>query len=133
VFAIDPLDVDLPHVRSLVVVRKTSSASACPEEHTTACYLSSRLPGPAAEFARFIRGHWGGCEIRNHWVRDALWAEDKTRSKNWNLNANLAILRAGLIALRARAASDLSWPVIFERAAHKPSFPFNLVTKPASK
>jgi hypothetical protein len=118
-------------VRSLIVVHKTSATAARPDEATTSYYVSSRRPGPAEEFARLIRGHWGGCEIRNHWVRDALWAEDKTRSKNWTLNANLALLRAALIALRAQAAAHLSWPVLFERAAHKPSFPFQLVTQRA--
>ena len=64
-------------------------------------------------------------------MRDALWAEDRTRSKNWNLNANLAVLRTGLIALRAQRAAHLSWPALFELAAHQPAFPFRLVTKPA--
>ena len=119
-------------MRSLIVVRKTSSTAARPDEETTSYYVSSRRPGPAAEFAGHIRGHWGGCEIRNHWVRDALWAEDRTRSRNWNLNASLALLRATLIALRAQTAAHLNWPVLFERCAHKPSFTFQLVTQPIS-
>lgn len=127
----EPLDVNLPHVRSLTVVHKTSAVGTAPDVATTSYYLSSRLPGPAKPFAAAIRGHWGGCEIRNHWVRDALWAEDRTRSKNWHFNANLAVLRAGLIALRADRAADLSWPVLFELAARQPAFPFRLVTKPA--
>jgi predicted transposase YbfD/YdcC len=126
----EPLEADLPCVSSLVVVHKTSSTATEPEEETASYYLSSRLPGPAEEFARAIGGHWGGSEIRNHWVRDALWAEDKTRSKHWHLNANLAVLRAGLIALRAQAAAHWSWPALFEHCAHKPSLPFHLVTQP---
>jgi predicted transposase YbfD/YdcC len=54
-------------------------------------YLSSLIPQSATRFARLVRGHWGGAEIRNHWVCDALFEEDSTRSKN--LNANLAVLR----------------------------------------
>lgn len=123
----------MPYVRSLIVVRKTSSTAAAPDEQTTSYYLSSRLPGPAANFAQAIRGHWGGCEIRNHWVRDALWAEDKTRSRHWHLNANLAVLRAGLIALRAQTTAHLSWPMLFERCAHQLAFPFRLLTQPPSK
>ncbi|HUF61178.1 MAG TPA: hypothetical protein VMN36_03815, partial [Verrucomicrobiales bacterium] len=53
-------------------------------------------------------------------VRDALWAEDKTRSRNWTLNANLAILRASLISLRSRHAASHPWPHIFEYCAHRP-------------
>ena len=125
----EPLEADLPYVRSLIVVHKTSSIAAAPEVETTSYYLSSRLPGPAEDFATAIRGHWGGCEIRNHWVRDALWAEDRTRSKHWHLNANLAVLRATLIALRAQRVGHLSWPVLFEQSARHPAFPFRLLTK----
>jgi len=124
--------VDLPYVRSLIVVHKTSSRAAAPDVATTSYYLSSRLPGPAADFARAIRGHWGGSEIRNHWVRDALWAEDRTRSKHWHLNASLAVLRAGLIALRARTVAHLSWPQLFERCAYHPAFPLRLLTQSPS-
>jgi len=55
-----------------------------------------------------IRSHWGGCEIRNHWVRDAIFEEDSTRSKNVNLNGNLAILRGALVALKALLVPDRS-------------------------
>jgi hypothetical protein len=64
------------------------------------------------------------CEIRNHWVRDALWEEDATRSKNLNLNGNLAVLRC---ALKSRHACHLSWPAIFERSAASTSLPYNLI------
>ena len=87
-------------------------------EDPVSYFLGSRLPGPAELFAQLIRGHWGGCEIRNHWVRDALWEEDKTRSGNWALNACLAILRVALISVRFWQDVTLSWPRIFEQCAH---------------
>ncbi len=116
-------------MRTLIVVEKTSSAALNPEEPSFSFYVSNRLPAPAREFALHIRGHWGGCEIRNHWVRDALWAEDRTRSKNWNLNANLAVLRAGLIALKTQCVPHLSWPALFELSSFNPSIPFRLLTQ----
>jgi predicted transposase YbfD/YdcC len=85
------------------------------------------IPQSAVRFARLVRGHWGGGEIRNHWVRDALFEEDATRSKNLNLNGNLAVLRCALIALKSRHASQLSWPTIFELSGLKPAVPYNLV------
>ena len=88
-------------------------------------YLSSLIPQSATRFARLVRGHWGGAEIRNHWVCDALFEEDSTRSKN--LNANLAVLRCTVITLKARQASHLSWPTIFELSGLKPTVPYNLV------
>ena len=40
-----------------------------------------------------IRGHWGGCEIRNHWRKDACLLEDKTPSRNPTIVAALALVR----------------------------------------
>jgi hypothetical protein len=127
------MEVNLPFVRCLIVVHKTSSDNLKPDENLTSYYLSSRLPGPAESFAKHIRGHWRGSEIRNHWVRDTLWGEDKTRSKNWNLNANLAILRAGLIALIPCCDVTLSWPALFELVSFQPAYAFHLITKSTPK
>ena len=113
------------------MVEKTSTKGSEPqsEEQTCSYYLSSHPPRDAEFFAELIRGHWGGCEIRNHWVRDALWGEDSTRSKNLHLNANLAILRAALIALKSRLTPERSWPHIFELSATKVSLPYNMICK----
>jgi len=124
-------------VRSLVVITKqtwsTSSGESKESETTVSCYLSSLIPQSAERFARLVRGHWGGCEIRNHWVRDALFEEDATRSKNLNLNGNLAVLRCALIALKTRHANHLSWPVIFELSGLRPAIPYNLTCNNAFK
>ena len=45
------------------------------------------------QWLQLIRNHWGGIEIRNHWRKDACLMEDKTRSKNPNIVASLAMLR----------------------------------------
>jgi hypothetical protein len=129
--------VGLPFARTLVVREKTvepttkkrfkttakkKEATAKPpdepSEDPVSYFLSSRLPGPAEFFAQYIRGHWGGCEIRNHWVRDELWKEDETRSGNWALNACLAILRVALISLKFRNGVTWSWPRVFEHCSH---------------
>jgi predicted transposase YbfD/YdcC len=125
------MEVGMPQVRSLVVVDKFSSTKAAPGEPTptAAYYLSSHHPRRAEFFADLIRGHWGGCEIRNHWVRDALFDEDSTRSKNLNLNGNLAVLRGSLIALKATLAPDKTWPLIRELSSMKISLPYNMICK----
>lgn len=124
-------------MRSLVVVTKhTWSTSPDADKESVASvshYLSSLNPQSAARFARLVRGHWGGCEIRNHWVRDALFEEDDTRSKNLNLNGNLAVLRCALIALKSRHANHLSWPTVFELSGLRPAIPYNLVCNNAFK
>ncbi len=118
-------------MRTLAVAEKNSASKSAPEEpgESTSYYLSSHPPRRAEFFAGLIRGHWGGCEIRNHWVRDALFEEDSTRSKNINLNGNLALLRGALIALKAALASGKTWPFIRELSSMKVSLPYNLVCK----
>lgn len=143
------MEIGLPHVRTLVVVEKTSSSKSRKAkrstnvttgkkgkkgdvkevEETVSYYLSSHSPGRAEFFADLVRGHWGGCEIRNHWVRDAIFEEDATRSKNVNLNGNLAILRGALIALKSRLVPDKSWPFIRELSSMKISLPYNMICK----
>lgn len=141
------MEIGLPHVRTLVVVEKTSTSKkpgtppktttsgvstkgdARQSEETVSFYLSCHHPRRAEFFAELIRGHWGGCEIRNHWVRDAVFQEDSTRSKNVNLNGNLAILRGALVALKARLAPDKSWPFIRELSSMKISLPYNMICK----
>jgi predicted transposase YbfD/YdcC len=125
------MEIGLPHVRTLVHVEKTSQKKSSSEDpiESSPYYLSSHHPRCAEFFAELIRGHWAGCEIRNHWVRDALFEEDKTRSKNPNLNGNLAVLRCSLIALKAALAPNKSWPFIRELSSMKISLPYNLVCK----
>lgn len=125
------MELGLPHVRTLVVVEKTSASNSTPEEQgeSEAYYLSCHHPRRAEFFAELIRGHWGGCEIRNHWVRDAIFQEDSTRSKNMNLNGNLAVLRCSLISLKAAVAPGKSWPFIRELSSMKISLPYNLICK----
>lgn len=129
VFEVEPTGVLIPYARTLLVVEKSSTKNSTTEQ-TLSFYLSSRPArrGCAPPFLEAIRGHWGGCEIRNHWIRDAQWGEDKTRSKNWNINANLAILRATLIALRAALQDPTPWPVFFEKCQRRPAIAYQLVS-----
>ena len=136
VFPIEPLACGLPHVRSLVVITKhtrPSKRGGQAAEPTVSHYLGSLPPRRAEYFAGLVRGHWGGCEIRNHWARDVLFEEDATRSRNQNLNGNLAVLRCALIALKARLAAHLSWPELFELSSMHTTVPFNMICKNSFK
>jgi len=65
-----------------------------------------------------IRGHWGGVEIRNHWQRDACLSEDRTRSKNPRIVANLALLRNTLLkVIEDHKPADSSLPAFSEMIA----------------
>ncbi len=82
----------------------------------------------AAYFGSLVRGHWGGSEIRNHWVRDSQFLEDKTRIRDYNINANLATLRCCLIKIKAELLSEFSWPESIERAQVDSSFAYQLIS-----
>jgi predicted transposase YbfD/YdcC len=94
------LDADFPHARTLVVVRsqrtiKKTGASSLESRY----YLSSAEPQQYSrpQWNQLICGHWAGVEIRNHWRRDVLMGEDRSRSRNPNLLANLALIRSALL------------------------------------
>ena len=95
----DPLDVGFPHVQTVIRVQRDSTAFKDPKDRVPGHYLCS---APANRFMPEqwldrIRGHWGGIEIRNHWRKDACLLEDKTRSRNPNTVAALALLRNCLL------------------------------------
>lgn len=54
------------------------------------------------QWLRLIRNHWGGIENRNHWRKDACLNEDKTRSRNPNIVASMAMLRNCLLFFLSR-------------------------------
>lgn len=118
------MEADFPYARSLVIMRtertvkKTGQTTA--ESHY---YLSSVLPDfyKPTQWLNLIRGHWGGVEIRNHWRRDALMGEDRSRSRNANLLANMALIRNVLLAHLADHVPDKPLPIVFEEFAVNPA------------
>lgn len=105
------------------------------EVPTIAYFITSHPPakGCARAFGDLARGHWGGAEIRNHWVRDHCMREDHTRSKSHKLNCALSGLRVCLITIKALLYPHESWPSLQERCQHDPAIPFNAIVKIRSK
>ena len=68
-----------------------------------------------------------GVKIRNHWRRDAVWGEDRSRTRNPNALANLALLRSALIARLARHRDERSLPELIESFAENPAAAFQLI------
>nr|WP_231363920.1 DDE transposase family protein [Verrucomicrobium sp. 3C] len=85
-------------------------------------YLSSAPPDQYSpeEWLNLIRGHWGGIEIRNHWRRDVLMGEDRSRSCQANLLANLALIRNALLSLLSERLGERSLPHFRERFCSTP-------------
>lgn len=134
VYPFEPMQANLPGARSLTVIYRTRTTE--PEEvPQVAFYISSIAPEEscAETFAKLARGHWGGCEIRNHWVRDHCMREDKTRSKNYKLNCALAGLRVCLIAIKSLLYPTQCWPELQERCQRYPDIAFRAVAKMRSK
>lgn len=108
---------DFPFARSLSVVRSQRTVKKTGQSSTESRYYLSSVPAEEyspEQWLGLIRGHWGGVEIRNHWRRDALMGEDRSRSRNPNLLANLAFIRSALLACLADHYPGQSLPQVRE-------------------
>jgi hypothetical protein len=98
----DPLEASFPRARTLIqITRTTTHKRSGKQSSLTRHFVSSRPPHQvsAEQWLKDIRGHWAGVEIRNHWKKDAILYEDKTRSRNPNIVGALALLRAALLRI----------------------------------
>jgi predicted transposase YbfD/YdcC len=94
------LPTDWPDVAAVVLVNREREAGG--ERTTTSHYYISSHAGTAAEFARWVRGHW---DIENglHWVLDVVFREDRSRVREDNAGTNLAMIRRVAASLLSRA------------------------------
>ena len=111
-------------VRSQRTIKKTGVTST-----ESRFYLSSAEPKQysRSEWLDLICGHWAGVEIRNHWRRDVIMGEDRSRSRNPNLLANLAIIRSALLCGLAEQFEGRSQPEIFESLHLNPDHCWSLI------
>jgi predicted transposase YbfD/YdcC len=116
--------------RTLAVVENTreeikkARKSQCAEY-----YLSSLGPDEITPegMLRLIRGHWSAVEINTHWRRDVVMGEDKTRSRNVTLIANLALLRNVLLAVYAQDYGGRNMVEFKEAVQRTPSLALRLL------
>lgn len=98
----DPLESNFPRARTLLQITRVSFHKKSGKQTTlTRYFVSDRQPEQLAppQWLAHIRGHWAGVEIRNHWLKDAILLEDKTRSRHSNIVGALALLRASLLRI----------------------------------
>lgn len=128
---IEAVTADFPYARTVVAVRKRTLIKDRFSEETR-IFISSmesheRTP---ARWLQLIRGHWAGVEIRNHWRRDAIWREDKTRSRNENIVGALALIRNSLLAVvNDEAERHGSLPALTEALCAKTHLGLKLIRK----
>jgi len=92
-------------------------------------YLSS-IPADQyhpAQWLKLICGHWAGVEIRNNWRRDAIMGEDRSRSRNAKLLANLALIRSALLCALAESFAGQPQPEIHDHLHSNPNLCFALI------
>lgn len=113
-------------LRSERTVKKTGDTAT-----ESRYYLSSASPQehPPEQWLALVRGHWGGVEIRNHWRRDALMGEDRSRSRNANLLANLALIRNALLQTLADHIQEQSLPEFRDNLRSCPKQCLSLIAK----
>lgn len=111
-------------MRSATTYKKTGETKT-----ETRYYASSAEPleHTPARWHAIVRGHWAGVEIRNHWRRDAIWGEDRSRTRNPVALGNLALLRNALFALLPEHFPRVSHPQIHEHLHSHPSAALRLV------
>lgn len=129
-FALEASAVDFPFARTVLVVRSATTYKRRGETKSeTRYYLSSAEPADytPAQWQHLIRGHWAGVEIRNHWRRDAIWGEDRSRTRNPTALANLALLRNALFALLPDHYPDISHSQIHERLHSHPAMGLRVI------
>jgi predicted transposase YbfD/YdcC len=120
----EPLAADFPFARTLIVLRSERTVKKTGSHSTESRYYLSSAPPDEyrpEHWLGLIRGHWAGVEIRNHWRRDALLGEDRSRSRNAHLLANLALIRNALLAILPRHLDTATLPELRERLHSRPS------------
>ena len=126
----DALKSDFPHARSLLALCSWRGNKRDLGKPQKRYFISSLDPEKMTHenWIDLIRGHWGGIENRNHWRRDACLSEDRTRSKNPHIVANLALLRNALLKIVCDSkSSDSNLPAFSERVDFKPQFALQLI------
>jgi hypothetical protein len=123
-FAFAASAAEFPFARSIVVVRSATTYKKKAQTVTeTRYYISSAeaTDYTPVQWQALVRGHWGGVEIRNHWRRDAVWGEDRSRTRHPGVLASLALLRNALFALLPEHFPGVSHPEIHEQLHSHPA------------
>lgn len=111
-------------VRSQRTIKKTGASSTESRYYLSSAEAQQYSP---SQWLGLICGHWGGVEIRNHWRRDVLMGEDRSRSRNPNLLANLALIRSALLYGLAEHFEGRSQPEICEHLRLNPDNCWRLI------
>lgn len=99
VHAPEGLPPEWPDAAAVVQVNREREVNGV--RTTTSHYYLSSYRGTGAEFAAWVRGHWG-IENGLHWVLDVVYREDRSRIREKHAGTNLALIRRVAVALVRR-------------------------------
>jgi hypothetical protein len=126
----------MPYCRTLVTVQgrflyKTTGKQSRLERY----FIASLDPHErnSEQWLAIIRGHWKGTEIGNHWHRDAIMGEDRTRSRHPNIVGAIALLNNAAHALMRRTFPLQPLPETIENAQTHPGLTLRMITGPPMK
>lgn len=124
------MQVGFPHIQTVVKIWRESTAYKTNEKEI--CYYLSSEPfdrRTPEQWLNLVRGHWGGIEIRNHWKKDAILLEDKTRSRNPTLVGALAMLRNTLLFMHKEQDEHKTLPGFVEAIAANGNNAFSMLMR----
>ncbi len=124
------MQVGFPHIQTVVKIWRTSTENKTTEKEI--CYYLSSEPfdrRTPEQWLDLVRGHWGGVEIRNHWRKDAILLEDKTRSRNPVIVGSLAMLRNILLFMHKEQYLHATLPGFVEDIAADGNKPFSMLMR----
>jgi len=124
------MQVGFPHIQTVVKIWRTSTAYKTGGKEI--CYYLSSEPfdrRSPEQWLELVRGHWGGVEIRNHWRKDAILLEDKTRSRNPTIVGALAMLRNVLLFMHKEQDLRTTLPGFVEDIAADGNKPFSMLMR----
>ena len=124
------MKVSFPHIQTVLKIGRTSTAFKTDEKEI--CYYLSSEPfdrRSPEQWLNLIRGHWGGVEIRNHWRKDAILLEDKTRSRNPAFVGTLAMLRNILLFTHKEQDKHATLPGFVEDIAADNNKAFSMLMR----
>lgn len=127
---VTPTSIQFPHAETIIKVQRVSRKTDGSTSRETSFYVSS-IPKDKYSpeiWLQIIRNHWGGIEIRNHWRKDACLLEDKTRSRNPNIVAALAMLRNCYLKLFIEQDKFKSLPALTEAIAADADLAYAMIT-----
>ena len=124
------MQVGFPHIQTVVKIWRKSTAYKTNEKEI--CYYLASEPfdhRTPEQWLQLVRGHWGGVEIRNHWKKDAILLEDKTRSRNPTLVGALAMLRNILLFTHKEQDKHKTLPGFVEAIAANGNNAFSMLMR----